>query len=353
MLTPDKIKNKTFQTTGKCSYRAEEVNAFMEQVSASYEQVFRENGEIIKKMSILANKVEEYKKEEDSLRSALLSAQKLADQITAEAQEKADSVIAEAQAKADEIVSEAESKAQKLESDAKTQADAKIYEANKEANEVIGGVNRKVTQEKLVLEMLQREVGAFKNKMMDMYKDHLSLLDRLPSIAAEQAETDAPAEENPVEEAPVDETPADETSQSADDVIEALEEVAGDSDDGLVFIDTEDNEEETETEEAAAAEILTYEPAAALDDTDEFALDSKSSEEGELVFEDVTSGSDEDDGFSLSLNDIDLDDDEDENVIEPIASEYAPADEIGEEKDDDDDEDDDDGFSFKGFFKKK
>ena len=353
MLTPDKIKNKTFQTTGKGSYRAEEVNAFMEEVSASYEQVFRENGEIIKKMSILANKVEEYKKEEDSLRSALLSAQKLADQITAEAQEKADSVVAEAQAKADAIVAEAESKAQKLESDAKTQADAKIYEANKEANEVIGGVNRKVTQEKLVLEMLQREVGAFKNKMMDMYKDHLSLLDRLPSIAAEQAETEAPVEETPVAEAPVEETAAEEiaeeTTESADDVIEALEDVAGDSDDGFVFIDTEADDEEAETEEEAAAEILTYEPTAALDDTDEFALDSTSSDEGELVFEDVASGSDEEDGFSLSFDDIDLDDEEEE-VIEPIASEYAPADEISEEKDD---EEDDEGFSFKGFFKKK
>ena len=349
MLTPDKIKNKTFQTTGKGSYRAEEVNAFMEEVSASYEQVFRENGEIIKKMSILANKVEEYKKEEDSLRSALLSAQKLADQITAEAQEKADSVVAEAKAKADAIVAEAESNAQKLESDAKTQADAKIYEANKEANEVIGGLNRKVTQEKLVLEMLQREVGAFKNKMMDMYKDHLSLLDRLPSIAAEQAETEAPAEEAPVEETAAEEI-AEETTESADDVIEALEDVAGDSDDGFVFIDTEADDEEAETEEEAAAEILTYEPTAALDDTDEFTLDSTSSDEGELVFEDVASGSDEEDGFSLSFDDVDLDDDEEEEVIEPIASEYAPADEISEEKDD---EEDDEGFSFKGFFKKK
>ena len=93
MLTPDKIKNKEFHTSGKGSYRSEEVDDFMNEVYTSYEKVFRENGEIIKKMSLLANKVEEYKKDEDSLRQALLSAQKLADQITAEAKENAEKQI--------------------------------------------------------------------------------------------------------------------------------------------------------------------------------------------------------------------------------------------------------------------
>ena len=38
MLTPDKIKGKEFQTTGRGSYRAEDVDSFIEEVYASYEQ---------------------------------------------------------------------------------------------------------------------------------------------------------------------------------------------------------------------------------------------------------------------------------------------------------------------------
>ena len=229
MLTPDQIKNKEFHTTGKGSYRSEEVDDFMKEVYSSYEKVFRENGEIIKKMSILANKVEEYKKDEDSLRQALLAAQKLADQITAEAKENAEKQIAEAKLFSDEMISKAKGDAEALAAQAKTEADEKLYNANKEANEIIGGVNRKVTQERLVLEMLQKEVGAFKNKMMDMYKEHLTLLDRLPSLAEEQAEEE-PAEEAAAE---VAEEPVEQAAEEAvtleniaDEAEEAVEETA-------------------------------------------------------------------------------------------------------------------------------
>ena len=38
MLTPDQIKNKEFHTTGKGSYRSEEVDDFMKEVYSSYER---------------------------------------------------------------------------------------------------------------------------------------------------------------------------------------------------------------------------------------------------------------------------------------------------------------------------
>lgn len=59
MLTPDVVKSKSFQATGRGAYRAEDVDGFFAEVSASYEQMFKENGELIKKISILANKVEQ------------------------------------------------------------------------------------------------------------------------------------------------------------------------------------------------------------------------------------------------------------------------------------------------------
>ena len=79
MLTPETLKAKSFQATGRGAYRADDVDSFFAEVTSSYEQMFKENGELIKKISLLANKVEQYKEEEDSLRTALISAQTLAD----------------------------------------------------------------------------------------------------------------------------------------------------------------------------------------------------------------------------------------------------------------------------------
>ena len=111
MLNPDKIKEKEFQTTGRGSYRADDVDSFLAEVSSSYEQMFKENGELVKKISLLANKVEEYKKDENSLKEALLAAQKLADKIVADAKEKIKSDLADAQDKVDGMLSSAKGEA--------------------------------------------------------------------------------------------------------------------------------------------------------------------------------------------------------------------------------------------------
>jgi hypothetical protein len=54
MLTPDRIKEKVFQTTGRGSYRSDDVDMFMSEVVASYEQMFKENSDLVKKITILA-----------------------------------------------------------------------------------------------------------------------------------------------------------------------------------------------------------------------------------------------------------------------------------------------------------
>ena len=76
MLNPDKIKEKEFQTTGRGSYRADDVDSFLAEVSSSYEQMFKENGELVKKISLLANKVEEYIKGREFFKRSTFSGSK-------------------------------------------------------------------------------------------------------------------------------------------------------------------------------------------------------------------------------------------------------------------------------------
>ncbi len=355
MLTPDQIKSKEFHTTGKSSYKAEEVDEFLEEIHASYDQMFRENGNIIKKISILANKVEEYKKDEDSLRQALLSAQKLADKIVTEAKENSAKELSEAKEKAEKAVADANAQAKKILDDAKAAADAKVHDANKQADEIIGGINRKVTQENLVLEMLKKEVSAFRNKMMDMYKEHLTLLDRLPAYTEEK--------EEPVEEKEPEEEPH-QTADPEQEAVETEEPVAEEPVEETVEDAVEEPVEEPEEEPAEEAEEgdgfelsdienILDEADVSEEDEDAFTLDETVfNDEPEDDFEDVSSDVSEDNGgFSLNIDELDFDDDDDGITAE--SGDYAPVDEENEEESDDDDDDDDGAVSFKKFFKKK
>lgn len=350
MLTPDQIKSKEFHTTGKSSYKAEEVDEFLNEIHASYDQMFRENANIIKKMSILANKVEEYKKDEDSLRQALLSAQKLADRIVSEAKETSEKQLSEASQQAEDMLSDASQKAEKILDNAQRTADAKIHEANKQADEIIGGINRKVTQENLVLEMLKKEVAAFRTKMMDMYKEHLTLLDRLPTYSEETEEVqniEPEAAETPVEE-PVE---VEEVAEAAEPVEETVkEEQAEDVVEEAAEEPVKETEAEDDTFELTDIENI-LDDLDEADEEDAFVLDETAFEdEPEDEFEDISSDTSEDnDGFSLNIDELDFDDDDDSEITAD-ADDYESVDEVEDETGD---EDDDGAISFKKFFKKK
>ena len=342
MLTPDKIKEKTFQTTGRGSYRADDVDSFLNEVSASYEQMFRENGDLIKKISILAKKVEEYRADEESLKLALLNAQKLADKIVAEAKETAEKENADVTAQTEKLRADAAAEAEELSAKAKREADAIIEsakaeaekivaEANRQSNEILGNINRKVTHESLVYEMIQKEASEFKGRLVSMYKEHINLINKLPEIVDEQldngeTEPTEAVEETPeaVEEtAPVEEIAAEPVVEeiTVEEPEEAVEESAS-----PVYDETEEEVEEEFEVEAVVEEEPETEP-----------------QDAEPVVKKP---------FKLDLSKIDFADDEADDVSANEEPAYTPI----EDEEPADDADDDDGtksISFKNFFKKK
>ena len=134
MLLPNQIRDNEF-TYSKGMYKADEVDAFLEEVYESYDRTFRENAELIKKLEVLANKVEEYRKDENSIGSALMAAQRAADQLTKEAQ-----------AKADELTSQAEQKAKEQLDDAAVQTDELVKAAQAQAKSIVEDANAKATE---------------------------------------------------------------------------------------------------------------------------------------------------------------------------------------------------------------
>ncbi len=279
MLTPDKIRQKSFQTTGRGSYRAEDVDSFINEVLASYEQMFKENGDLIKKISILAKKVEEYRADEESLKLALLNAQKLADRIVAEAKETAEKETLEAQAEvekirsgisaeAEELKAKAKTEADEILTKAKTEAEAIVKDADIQSKEILGKTNRQVTHETLVYDMTKKEASEFKAKLVAMYKEHINLINQLPEIVDAKLDECEKAEEpqQAVEEAVEEEIVVIEEPQQVVEVveeaeaIEAVEEAVEESIDEVEVVEEAEEAEETIEEPAQVIEAPVKKP---------------------------------------------------------------------------------------------
>ena len=182
MYTATDIRNVEF-SKNMGGYKAVEVDAFVESCADTVEALTAEKDALNKKLAILADSLMEYRRDEDSIRSALLSAQRMGDSIVKEANEKAEQITAAANAEAAAIVENAKK-------------DIASYE-----NE---------------LERVKKEVSDFKASVLTLYKEHLALLKRVPEYQAPvQTEAPAPQEVAPVVVEPEQPEAAEEPAPSA------------------------------------------------------------------------------------------------------------------------------------------
>lgn len=214
MLSMNDIINASFRKAGFSGYRTDDVDQFIDAVKESYDSLLKkeveqkeeyeklkgENNQLVEKLKILAAKVEDYRKEEDEIKNALVSAQKLGDASIRESRHKAEIIIKDANIKAERIIT---------------------------------GAKQSVVEQQKELETLQKTVSDFRSKLLNIYKEHLTLIDALPTQkpAPEAAEPPkhAAKEESPEQEkqpsAPqaTDEQPQDDakTAQKPDDLFNA------------------------------------------------------------------------------------------------------------------------------------
>ena len=107
MLTAQDIQEKAFEKASR-GYNMDQVDEFLDELAAAVSSLSAENAALKGKLKVLVQKVDEYRQTEDSMRLALLSAQKLSSQIEAEAKERADSLVADAQEQADRLTRDAQ-----------------------------------------------------------------------------------------------------------------------------------------------------------------------------------------------------------------------------------------------------
>ena len=97
MLTPQEITEKVFVKAVFGGYDMTGVDNFLEAVCADYTALYKENAILKGKLKVLVEKVEEYRSTEDSMRMALLTAQRLGEEITSDANKQKDEILRKAE----------------------------------------------------------------------------------------------------------------------------------------------------------------------------------------------------------------------------------------------------------------
>ena len=106
MLTPQEISEKEFVKAVFGGYDMAVVDDFLETLSGDYTSLYKENAILKSKLKVLVEKVEEYRSTEDAMRMALLTAQKMGDDILKEAKAKSEEMLSSAKAESDKTLSE-------------------------------------------------------------------------------------------------------------------------------------------------------------------------------------------------------------------------------------------------------
>ena len=143
MITPLDIENKRFAKQMVNGYNVNEVDDFLDEITTSYEKLYKENAELKANAEELNNDVGQYKNIETTLQSTLVMAQKTADEIQTVAKKQAEQIIKEAETKAKQSVDE---------------------------------LNLQITMKQKELEELKRQFDVYKAKMESLLISQLELI---------------------------------------------------------------------------------------------------------------------------------------------------------------------------------
>lgn len=218
MMTPQEVANCTFTKAVMGGYNMASVDDFLDKLTEDYSVLYKENASLKAKMKVLVDKMEEYREVEDAMRSTLLTAQKMANSMVAEAEAKRDALIADSAGAAKQRLAEIE---QELAAEEQRLADVR--------REVDG----QIEVEHKRLAAAQEDLRRYIQTVQSVCQEQLSLLELLPELPVEAPAPAAPAEAEPVQPGTGGEDAVVEAIDAAvekniQDVIAAFQQTGGD-----------------------------------------------------------------------------------------------------------------------------
>ena len=173
MLTPQEVSGRAFSKAAFGGYNMAMVDEFLDEVTDDYTALYKENAALKAKLKVLVDKVEEYRATEDSMRAALLTAQRMANTMVEEAEEKKKSMLAGAE---------------------------------DEARAKIGALQGEIELEQRKLNAAKAATADFLQKTRELAQAQLALIERAPDLTPEEiaggekAEQKTEADVNAIEE---------------------------------------------------------------------------------------------------------------------------------------------------------
>ncbi len=173
MLTPQEVSGRAFSKAAFGGYNMAMVDEFLDELTDDYTALYKENAALKAKLKVLVDKVEEYRATEDSMRAALLTAQRMASTMVEEAEEKKKTMLAGAE---------------------------------DEARAKIGALQSDVELEQRRLNAAKAATADFLQKTRELAQAQLALIERAPDLTPEEiaggekTEQKAEADVNAIEE---------------------------------------------------------------------------------------------------------------------------------------------------------
>lgn len=161
MISSEDVRRVTFDKAMR-GYRCDDVDDYLKQVAESMDALAAKNDEMQKNLVVLAQRIDQYRAEEDTLRTTMINAQRLGENVIREAKQKAAEIIRAANMKAD---------------DREQRARDDVELAKQE------------------IVTLKSEADSFKRSLMEMYRKHINLISKMPEYnppAQEEAQQSAP-----------------------------------------------------------------------------------------------------------------------------------------------------------------
>ena len=109
MFTPQQIEQISFGRATFGGYDMQAVDEFLEPLTEDYVTLYKENALLKSKMRVLVGKLEEYRKNEASMKDAVVNAQKTCDMMVREAEAKCAQMLKDANAAANDSAKNADS----------------------------------------------------------------------------------------------------------------------------------------------------------------------------------------------------------------------------------------------------
>jgi cell division initiation protein len=115
-LTPLDIRHKEFRSSLR-GYSEQEVDVFLDEVADEFERLFKENIDLSERLENATERVRSYQDIEQTLQNTLVTAQRSAEDIVAQARKESDLVTRDADLKAKEIIQGALGEKQKVQAE--------------------------------------------------------------------------------------------------------------------------------------------------------------------------------------------------------------------------------------------